>query len=387
MKQRCVQLAIVSTALLACRSAEPQSQPPLAPATVLGGPELAAAAGGPAVRIEQGADGVGLTARLAPGATTGRVFLGPAFLTAGATVLRFTGALSLTGNPECRLSAVFSSGGVVDKPVGFPFSGHAARTGGVFQDVFVPVPQGADSAKIELQMTRAGDTEPALSLRHAYLTSVVAGEAGQPGNDGTAFRHSFSRPDGRADRVEGAASLYPAWSCVLPTAEGKAGPGLRARCAQDAVLFTLPEQRQLPSRGHLTFWLKPLWGQGDARPADMIKLTQGGRSNVLVRKNHGWSFLLVVWDRDGKTHGVSCDLRNLTKGHWTKVEAVWAVEKGLRLIVNGVTLGTSDAPWAASASGAVALRIGQGEHDAKEPAPYVLDEIEVLTRLPKDVFR
>ena len=76
-----------------------------------------------------------------------------------------------------------------------------------------------------------------------------------------------------------------------------------------------------------------------------------------------------------------------TRDHWTRVEAIWAAEKGLCLLVNGVPLAKNNDSWPVSPNGAVALRVGQGKHDAGEPAPYVLDEIEVLTRLPKEAFQ
>ena len=108
---------------------------------------------------------------------------------------------------------------------------------------------------------------------------------------------------------------------------------------------------------------------------------------ALIRKNHGWSFLFVVWDRENKTHGVSCDLRNLVRDQWTKIEGVWDAGKGLRLIVNGVVLGKKEGTWPVESVGAVALRVGQGEHDKKEPAPYVLDEIEVLRTIEAEAFQ
>lgn len=356
------------------------------PVSSLLGLNLALVTPGPEIRIEPDADGAGFSARFVPGDTSGRIRLGPVPVPGGAGVLKFTGALSLPADLTCRISVLFSAAGVASAPVTLAFSEHAARVGDVFQDLFIPVQPEADSVLLELHVTQAGNAGPTLRLRYPCLTAMSASAVQAPVEEVVVFRQSFSHPDGRADVVKDGASLYPVWSCVLPAAMGKAGPGLRAKRSQDAAFFSLPEQQELLSRGHLTFWLKPLWDQGDARPADMIKLTQG-RSKVLVRKNHGWSFLLVVWDGDGKTRGVSCDLRTLTKGHWTKIEAVWAAEKGMRLIVNGVTLGKKDDSWSVSPKGAMTLRIGQGEHDTKEPAPYILDDIEILTRLPKEVFQ
>lgn len=379
-------LGVVATGWFVCGVALSQSLLQPDPVCNLLGAGLVAVSSGPGIQIEREDDGTGLTVRLRAGSTTGRVQLGPVSLSADVGVLRFTGALSLAGNPTCQLSATFSSDGAATGPIDIPFSGHAARVEDVFQDVFIPVPPGADSAMIVFALTQTDDAEAVFRLGYPCLTTVPRTGPREFGGGAVAFRQTFSHADGRADVVSDAVSLYPAWSCVLPTAMGKAGPGLRARRAQDAAVFTLPGQQELAARGYVNFWLKPLWDQGDAQPADMIKLTQGGRPNLLIRKNHGWSFLFVVWDRDKKTHGVSCDLRNLVKGQWTKIEGVWDAEKGVRLIVNGVTLGKKDTPWAVSSTGAIALRIGQGEHDTKEPAPYVLDEIEILTHVPEEAF-
>ena len=383
MKQRCVLFAIVTMALPAWRPAEAQSLAKLDPVHNLLGHKLTAVAAGSGIQIRREADGAGITAILAPGSTTGSVRLGPVRLPPGARALRFTGALSLAGDPKCRMSVAVSSGGMAGKPATIPFSDYAARIGGVFQDMFIRVPPGADSAKIEFHLTRTGHGKTGLGLRYPCLTAVI--EAEPPESEGVAFRHSFSHPDGRADVANGAATSRPAWSCVLPTAEGKTGPGLETEQPQDAMFFALPAQ-QVMARGHLTFWLRPLWDQGDARPGDMVKLSQRGRAKVLVRKNHGWSFLFVIWDRDGKTRSASCDLRNLTKGHWTKVEAAWDATKGMRLIVNGVTLGKRDCSWPVPPPEPVGVRIGQGEYDKPERAPYVLDEVEILTRTLKGAF-
>jgi len=339
---------------------------------------------GPGVRLQRDDDGAGVSLRLGKGKTSGWIRLGPVPVR-GPGAVRFTAALSVPAGLTLRIQVHFSAKGMTFRPVQAPFSEYAARVGGVFQDLFVSAPPGAERASMELLFARTAGTEAALRLRYPCLTALPAAAASPETDDALVFRQSFSFVDGRADWAKDAKSLYPVWSCVLPVARGEDGPGLPVRRAEEAVAFRLPKQPPLLSRGCLSFWLKPLWSMGDARPADMAKLTQG-KARALVRKNHGWSFLFVIWDVRGKTHSVSCSLKNLPRERWTKVEAVWAAEKGLRLILNGVVLGKKDDAWPAGAGGNATLRIGQGEYDRKERAPYVLDDIELWRRLPKGRF-
>ena len=387
MNQRHILLFSVNVFLLACWPGQAELQSELKPLQNLLGARFERVSSGPGVQIQHDADRAGLSARFAPGSTAGCVRLGPVSLPSGTGVLRFTGALSLIGDSTCSMKVIFSSRGVASEPVNVLFSGHAARVGDVFQDVFVPVPSAVDGATIEMHLKKVGGDVPALRLRYPCLIALRVPAARPPAEDAVLFRQAFSEPDGRADVVGKDTATFPAWSCVLPTAAGKSGPGLRATRAQHAALFALPDQQELVVRGSVSFWLKPLWDQGDARPADMVKLTRGGRGMALIRKNHGWSFLFVVWDRENKTHGVSCDLRYLVRDQWTKIEGVWDAGKGLRLIVNGVVLGKKEGTWPVESVGAVALRVGQGEHDKKEPAPYVLDEIEVLRTIEAEAFQ
>ena len=108
----------------------------------------------------------------------------------------------------------------------------------------------------------------------AIVTAMLAGRAlgAMPAPVGNApIRNLLG-----ADFARGVAGALPAWSCVLPTARGKSGPGLRTLQPSDAAVFVLPDGEAL-SKGRITFWVRPAWGPGDARPADMVKVSQGGK--------------------------------------------------------------------------------------------------------------
>lgn len=383
MKHERILLAAASLLLPACCGAQ-------APAPMVNGlecslnvPTRVAVVARAGVRTECTADGAEFITTLLPGRADGRACLGPVRLPPGAATLRFTAALTVPDALTCELLVRFSSAGTARDPATVPYSSYAARAGGVFQDVFIPVAKGADSATLELRLTAAEAGEAALRLRYPCVTvEPAAREPEQTEDGGVLFRQSFSHPDGRADYVKGAVGVRPAWACALPTARGKSGPGLRAEYPHEALHFVLPEEQVL-GHGVLTFWLQPLWAPGDACPADMVKISQRGGPRILVRKNHGWSFLFVVWDQAGKTHGASCDLRNLTRDQWTRVEATWDAAQGLRLMVNGVVLGSNDCTWPPPVPASLAVRLGQGEHDKPERAPYVLDEVELRTDVPK----
>ncbi|OGV63337.1 MAG: hypothetical protein A3K19_21825 [Lentisphaerae bacterium RIFOXYB12_FULL_65_16] len=330
---------------------------------------------GPEIQYRQDPDGAGLSATLAPGSAPGSVSLGPASFPSGTSLLRLTAAITLTGTSVCEISAVFTAGDKAQPPTQLPFSPHAAQSNGVFQDLSIAVPPATDGVRIEFRVTPAAGSEAVLHLRYPCLTVLPVPAAPPSPSDGTLFRHSFSHPDCRADLVQGAPTPYPAWSCVQPTAPGKTGPGQLVKQPQDAAWFALPAQ-QVIARGTVTFWLQPIWEPGDARPGDMLKLSQG-KGAILIRKNHGWSFLFVLWDGDHQSRSVSCDLKNLAQGQWTKVEAAWDAETGLRLSVNGVALATKECTWPVPPPEPVGLRLGQSEYDKPERAPYVLDEVEI----------
>ncbi len=331
---------------------------------------------GPEIQCRQDADGAGGSATLAPGSAPASVRLGPVAFPSGTRLLRCTVAIALSGAPDCEITAGFTSAGQSQAPAPLPFSKYAAENAAGFQDLYLAVPPAADGVRFEFRLIPVAGAEVGLHLRYPCLTAVPADVAAPlPSATGVVFWHSFSHPDGRADWVQGAPTLYPVWSCVPPTAEGKSGPGLLAEQAPDAAWFVLPAQPVM-ARGVVTLWLQPLWPQGDARPANLLKLNQG-KGAILIRKNHGWSFLFVLWDGDGKTQAVSCDLKNLIRGQWTKVEAAWDAEKGLRLSLNGVTLATKACSWPVPPPEALGLRLGQSEYDKPERAPYILDEVEI----------
>ncbi|OGV78570.1 MAG: hypothetical protein A3K19_32035 [Lentisphaerae bacterium RIFOXYB12_FULL_65_16] len=333
---------------------------------------------GPGIQVHRDQDGAGISATLMAGIKEEKVWFGPVSLPPDAGTLRFTAALTLIGKPGCQVSAVFTSGGVAHEPRPIPFSRHAALIGNVFQDLFIAVPPQAESIRLEFHFSVVdAEAEGGLRLRYPCLTAVAPAAIEQtPAEEHVIFRNRFSRPDVSADLIRGAPAPWPAWSCLEPTTEGKAGPGLRTEQPQDAVSFVLPSQ-QLVARGTVALWLQPLWSQGDARPADILKLTQG-KGAILIRKNHGWSFLFVLWDAERRTHAVSCDLKTFTRGQWTRIEAAWDAEKGMGLSVNGVKLATEDCTWSAPPPEPLELRLGQGQDGEGQRAPYVLDDVEIL---------
>jgi len=340
----------------------------------------------PDLRLERADGGVQFTALLETGHAAGTVSIGPASIPPSTGMLRFSCGLTLVGNPECRLSAEFAVAGTPREPVSVAFSSYAARVGDVCQDMFVPVPDAADSVTFELRIKRGEGEQSGVRLWRPCLTAAHAWPGPEtPVDDALLFRQRFSRPDGSAEFVRGAPAAFPVWSCVLPTAHGKNGPGLHVVRAHDAEVFAVPGNWS-GARGHVRFWLRPEWDAGDARPADMVRISQAGKPRLLVRKNHGWSFLFVVWDGEGKTHGASCSLRLLGRDRWSKVDAVWDSGKGLCLVVNGVALGRKDCTWAVPAPVPPAIRVGEGQHDKPERAPYVLDEIEIRTDVPEGLL-
>ena len=375
-------IALVALAVSAAASAPGPGEKPL---VNLLGSGLSAIAPGPGVEVQRSQDGAGLAAKLRPGAAEGVVDLGPFPLPAATGLLRFTARLGMSLTGSCSLFAGFAVGGRESRMSGVPFSQYGARLGPVFQDLAIPVPAGANSARLRFVLTAGADGgAPELVIRHPFACAAPHPAVQESGDGNLVLRHGFCHPDGRADLCRGG-SLLPLWSCMLPTARGKDGPGLLLRSASDAMLFSLPKQQVL-ERGHVTFCLKPGWEQRDGRPADMVRISQGSPAKLLIRKNHRWSFLFVCWDAKGKTRSAHCALKELHKDRWTKVLAAWDANRGLRLVLNGVTLGKKDCTWAAPPASRVGVRVGQGKHDKGSRAPYVLDGIEVRTDVPRGVF-